>query len=67
MLRHASATWLVIGLVIAIGLGIMLEYALARFLRLSTSDAPETNAVANRLSERRVERAGVDLLFFFSW
>lgn len=45
----------------------MLEYQLARFLRLDTEVAPETSGVANRLTERRVERAGVDLIFFFSY
>jgi translocation and assembly module TamB len=45
----------------------MLEYDLARFLRLSTSVAPETSAAANRLTQRRVERAGADLIFFFSY
>jgi autotransporter translocation and assembly factor TamB len=45
----------------------MLEYQLAKFLRLDTEVAPETSGVANRLTERRVERAGVDLIFFFSY
>jgi autotransporter translocation and assembly factor TamB len=45
----------------------MLEYQLATFLRLETSLAPETAAAANRLTQRRVERAGVDLIFFFSY
>jgi len=45
----------------------MLEYQLASFLRLDTSLAPETAAAANRLTQRRVERAGVDLIFFFSY
>ena len=45
----------------------MLEYQLAKFLRLDTSFAPETSGVANRLTQHRVERAGVDLIFFFSY
>ena len=45
----------------------MLEYQLAKFLRLETSVSPETTDVANRLTQRRVERAGVDLIFFFSY
>jgi hypothetical protein len=45
----------------------MLEYDLARFLRLQTTIAPETSVAANRLTQRRVEKAGVDLIFFFSY
>ncbi|MGH9409769.1 MAG: translocation/assembly module TamB domain-containing protein, partial [Vicinamibacterales bacterium] len=45
----------------------MLDYQLARFLRLSGEVAPETSGVANRLTERRIERGGVDLFFFFSY
>ena len=45
----------------------MLEYQLAKFLRLETPRAPETSGVANRLTQRRVERGGVDLIFFFSY
>ena len=45
----------------------MLEYQLARFLRLDTRIAPETSGVANRLTQRRVERGGIDLIFFFSY
>ena len=45
----------------------MLEYQLARFLRVDTQFAPETSGVANRLTQRRVERAGIDLIFFFSY
>lgn len=45
----------------------MLEYQLARFLRVDTSFAPETSGVANRLTQRKVERAGLDLIFFFSY
>lgn len=45
----------------------MIEYQLADFLRLRASAAPETSGVANRLTQRRVERGGVDLIFFFSY
>jgi translocation and assembly module TamB len=44
-----------------------LEYQLARFLRLQATAAPETSGSANRLNQRRVERAGIDLIFFFSY
>ena len=45
----------------------MLEYQLAKFLRLDVQTAPQSSGVSNRLTERRVERAGVDLIFFFSY
>jgi autotransporter translocation and assembly factor TamB len=45
----------------------MLEYDLARFLRVQTTLAPETTSAANRLTQRRVEKAGIDLIFFFSY
>jgi autotransporter translocation and assembly factor TamB len=45
----------------------MLEYQLAKFLRLDVEGAPQSSGVANRLTQRRVERAGVDLIFFFSY
>jgi autotransporter translocation and assembly factor TamB len=45
----------------------MVEYQLAKFLRLETRVAPETSGVANRLTQRRVERGGIDLIFFFSY
>lgn len=45
----------------------MLEYQIARFLRLQTSLAPETAGAGNRLGQRRVERVGIDLIFFFSY
>jgi translocation and assembly module TamB len=45
----------------------MMEYQLVKFLRLDLEVAPETSGVANRLTQRRVERAGVDLIFFFSY
>jgi autotransporter translocation and assembly factor TamB len=45
----------------------MLEYDLARFLRVQTTLAPETSVAANRLTQRRVEKAGIDFIFFFSY
>lgn len=45
----------------------MLEYQLAKFLRAEARISPETSGVANRLTQRRVERAGIDLIFFFSY
>ena len=45
----------------------LIEYQLADFLRLQASGAPETTGSANRLSQRRVEPAGIDLIFFFSY
>jgi autotransporter translocation and assembly factor TamB len=45
----------------------MLEYQLARILRLQTTLAPQTTVATNRLTQRRVERGGVDLIFFFSY
>ncbi len=46
---------------------VQLEYQLAPFLRLQTSASPETSGSANRINQRRVERAGIDLIFFFSY
>lgn len=45
----------------------LIEYQLARFLRLQLSGAPETSGSANRINQQRVERGGVDLIFFFSY
>ena len=45
----------------------LIEYQLADFLRLQASAAPETTGSANRIGQRRVERAGIDLIFFFSY
>jgi autotransporter translocation and assembly factor TamB len=45
----------------------LLEYQIARFLRLNLSGAPETTGSANRIGERRIEKAGVDMIFFFSY
>jgi len=44
-----------------------LEYQIARFMRAQASAAPETSNSGNRINERRVERAGIDLIFFFSY
>ena len=45
----------------------LLEYQLTDFMRLQTTAAPETSGSANRIGQRRVERAGMDLVFFFSY
>jgi autotransporter translocation and assembly factor TamB len=45
----------------------LIEYRLADFLRLQASFAPETTGSANRINQRRIERAGIDLIFFFSY
>jgi autotransporter translocation and assembly factor TamB len=45
----------------------MLEYQLKRFLRLQATAAPEASNSGNRLNQRRVERGGLDLIFFFSY
>ena len=45
----------------------LIEYQLADFLRLQASASPETSGSANRLTQRRVERGGIDLIFFFSY
>jgi hypothetical protein len=45
----------------------MLEYQLADFLRMQATAAPETTGSANRIGQRRIERAGIDLIFFFSY
>ena len=44
-----------------------MEYQIARFLRLELTGAPETSGSANRIGERRIEKAGVNLFFFFSY
>ena len=41
----------------------LLEYQIADFLRLVGSAAPETSGAANRIGQRRIERAGMDLIF----
>jgi translocation and assembly module TamB len=43
------------------------EYQLTDFLRLQATASPETTGSANRVNQRRVERAGIDLIFFFSY
>jgi autotransporter translocation and assembly factor TamB len=45
----------------------LIEYQLADFLRLQATGSPETTGSANRVNQRRVERAGIDLIFFFSY
>ena len=45
----------------------MLEYQLTDFLRMQANAAPETSGTANRIGQRRIERAGIDLIFFFSY
>ena len=45
----------------------MLEYQLTDFLRLQATGAPETSGSANRIGQRRIERGGIDLIFFFSY
>ena len=43
------------------------DYQLSRFLRLQATGAPETSGSANRINQRRIERAGLDLIFFFAY
>jgi translocation and assembly module TamB len=45
----------------------LLEYRLADFLRLAASGSPEASNAGNRIGQRRVERAGINLIFFFSY
>ena len=45
----------------------MLEYQLTDFLRMEANAAPETSGSANRIGQRRIERAGANLVFFFSY
>ncbi|MBI2220845.1 MAG: translocation/assembly module TamB domain-containing protein [Acidobacteria bacterium] len=45
----------------------ILEYQIADFMRLRASGSPGDPAKANRVALRRVERAGADLIFFFSY
>jgi translocation and assembly module TamB len=45
----------------------MLEYQLTDFLRVQGSGAPESTNAGNRIGQRRVERAGIDVIFFFSY
>jgi autotransporter translocation and assembly factor TamB len=47
---------------------VILEYQLARFLRLQASTAQGDGVgAANRSLTQRVERAGIDLIFYFSY
>jgi TamB, inner membrane protein subunit of TAM complex len=45
----------------------LLEYQITDFLRLIGSAAPEPSGAANRIGQRRIELAGIDLIFFFSY
>jgi translocation and assembly module TamB len=45
----------------------LLDYSLTDFLRVQTTAAPETSGSANRIGQRRIERGGIDLIFFFSY
>lgn len=45
----------------------IVEYQLSDYLRLQVAAAPETSGSANRINQRRVEKAGIDLIFFFSY
>lgn len=45
----------------------MIEYQLADFLRLQATGSPSGGQKASRVALRRVERAGADLIFFFSY
>ncbi len=45
----------------------MVEYQLTDFLRVQATGAPETTGSANRIGQHRIERAGIDLIFFFSY
>jgi translocation and assembly module TamB len=44
-----------------------LEYLLGEFLRIQATGSQGDTARANRSLTRRVERAGIDLIFFFSY
>ncbi len=45
----------------------LLEYQISDFMRLVGSAAPEASGAANRIGQRRIELAGIDLIFFFSY
>ena len=45
----------------------LLEYQVSDFLRLVGAAAPEASGAANRIGQRRIELAGIDLIFFFSY
>lgn len=44
-----------------------IEYQLAPFLRAQASASPEPSNAGNRINQRRVEAAAIDLIFFFSY
>ena len=45
----------------------LLEYQISDFMRLVGAAAPEASGAANRIGQRRIELAGIDLIFFFSY
>jgi translocation and assembly module TamB len=45
----------------------IIEYEIANFMRLRASGSPSNPTQVNRVALRRVERAGADLIFFFSY
>jgi translocation and assembly module TamB len=45
----------------------IVEYEIANFMRLRASGSPNDPSKVNRVALRRVERAGADLIFFFSY
>ena len=45
----------------------LLEYQISDFMRLVGAAAPESSGAANRIGQRRIELAGIDLIFFFSY
>jgi translocation and assembly module TamB len=45
----------------------LLEYQISDFMRLVGAAAPEPSGAANRIGQRRIELAGIDLIFFFSY
>jgi translocation-and-assembly-module (TAM) inner membrane subunit TamB-like protein len=45
----------------------LLEYQIRDFLRVVGAAAPETSGAGNRIGQHRIERAGLDLIFFFSY
>jgi hypothetical protein len=45
---------------------LILEYQVADFLRVRATGA-ETSATAQRIQFNRVERGGIDLIFFFAF
>ena len=43
------------------------EYQLSPVVRVQATGAPETSGSPNRINQRRIERAGMDLIFFFAY